>query len=172
MSGYTVFLSSTFSDLNKERTQVCDALALIPVSVLCAEHSGDTGKRLSPTLKGWIDEADAVILLIGQHSGTLSGSGKPWTQVEARYAIQKKKRLFVYVRQIPDELRTLIDQDLEAKRKLEEFICFIEKKIANVPRFNLGQCCRLTAMVVRDVDRYLRTLEKTRQEASYLDSFT
>ena len=171
MSGYSIFLSSTFGDLKEERTQVREALSLIPVSVYCAEQCGDTGKSLSKTLKKWIDEADAVVLLIGHRSGDSSGSGESWTQMEVKYAMKKKKRLFVYIRELPDKLTQLVDQDLEKQHKLENFISLIEKRVANIPRFKRGQCCRLTAMVVRDVDRYLQALEIARQEASYNDSF-
>ncbi len=172
MSGYSVFLSSTFADLKEERVQARKALELIPAAVLCAENCGSAGEPLWPTLKKLIDKADAVVLIIGQRSGASGESGEPWTEKEVRYAIENNKRVFAYIREeLPDRLVRQVDVDKSAKRKLEQFISFIEEKLAIVPRFRRGEYWRLIGMLVRDVDRYFQQVEAEKQHNSYTDSY-
>ncbi len=47
----------------------------------------------------------------------------------------------------------------------------VEDKIALVPRYKLGECCKLTAMVIRDVALYTEEPKATEQQKSYNDSF-
>jgi len=172
MSAYRVFLSSTFADFKSERKRLRKVLPLIGVHLDCAEQRGDEGKPLLATLEKWIDECDMVVLLLGSRAGTTSDTGERWTRKEVRYAFQKNKRVFAYLRETPTESLSLVDRDKEAERDLDSLLTDIKEKLAVIPRFKFGECCKLTAMVIRDVDRCTRELEAEAYGNSFVQEGT
>ena len=171
MPTYTVFLSSTFADFARERGKLTEVLPYIDIHVSVAERTGDIGKSLSDTLAKKIDECEMVVLLLGSRAGTKSETGEPWAQKEVDYAFSKNKRVFAYQRVTPQESLSLVDRDQTGETALTDLLEFVQKKVAIVPRFELGECCKLTAMVIRDVDRYARELKEWQQQKSYDESF-
>jgi len=171
MPTYTVFLSSTFADFARERAKLAEVLPFVGVHVSLAEREGDTGKKLLDTLKALIDRSDLVVLLIGSRAGSASETGQYWTKDEVDYAFAKGKRVFAYIREVPHEIIALTDQNREGEMAVRSLLEAVEKKVALIPRYRRGECCKLTAMVIRDVARYVEELKAAKANESYTDSF-
>jgi hypothetical protein len=108
-----VFVSSTFSDLIRERQAAVEA-------ILAAGHipagmelftSGDESQM--EVIKQWIDESDVYVLILGGRYGSVEPkTGKSYTQLEYEYALEKGKPLFACVM---DE--SIIDTRVSAQGK-------------------------------------------------------
>jgi SAM-dependent methyltransferase len=93
-----VFISSTYTDLQKERQIAVEA-------VLTAGHipagmelfaAGDESQM--DVIKRWIDESDVYLLILGGHYGTIEpNSKKSYIQLEYEYALERGKPLFALV---------------------------------------------------------------------------
>lgn len=90
-----VFVSSTFTDLSKERQSAVGAILTaghIPAGMELFT-SGDESQM--EVIKQWIDESDVYLLILGGRYGSVEPtSGKSYTQLEYEYAISKDKPLF------------------------------------------------------------------------------
>lgn len=172
MPTQTVFLSSTFADFTKERTKLAEVLPFVDVHVSLAERAGDRGKKLLDTLRDLIDHADIVVLLIGSRAGSASDTGQYWTKDEVDYAFEKGKRVFAYVRDVPRELIPLTDPNRDGEMGITSLLDAVKKKVALIPHYKRGECCKLTAMVIRDVTRHVEESNKVRGNDNYADSFT
>ena len=166
MPSYNIFLSSTFADFEHERKGLMETLSLLEVHCTAAERIGDIGTGLSDTLMRKIDQCEVVVLLISSRAGTESDTGETWTRKEFDYAVARRKRIFAYIREFPPEYQTHADVDPSRQAAVEEFKVAVQKKISIVPRFLLGECCKLTAMVARDVGKYKveKDMEASRKE--------
>lgn len=106
-----VFVSSTFSDLIRERQAAVEA-------ILAAGHipagmelfaAGDESQM--QVIKQWIDESDIYLLILGGRYGSVEPvSGKSYTQLEYEYALDVGKPLFACV---------IKDDAVEARVKAE-----------------------------------------------------
>src|SRR4051794_15132467 len=93
-----VFVSSTFTDLRKERQAAVDA-------ILTAKHipagmelftAGDESQMA--TIKRWIDDSDVFMLILGGRYGAVEPTtGKSYTHLEYEYAQAKGKPYFAAV---------------------------------------------------------------------------
>ena len=142
-------------------------LSYADVHVITAERTGDRGMSLLDTLKRLIDRSDIVVLLIGSRAGATSVTGQTWTREEVDHALAKGKRIFAYKRELPPELLSLTDRDPGSDLALISLLRAVEEKVAIVPRYNYNECCKLTAMVVRDVLGCVADLAGAAQQASY-----
>lgn len=98
MKKLQVFISSTYSDLLEER-QACVETILqaghIPAGMELFAAGSET--QLD-TIKRWIDASDVYMLLLGGRYGSLDPKAKiAYTEVEYRYALEKKKPVFAVV---------------------------------------------------------------------------
>jgi len=122
-----VFVSSTFSDLIKERQAAVE-------SILTAGHIPAGMELFTPgnesqleVIKQWIDESDVYLLILGSRYGSIEAkTGKSYTQLEYEYALSRSKPLFACV--LKDEAldARVAAQDakvsaLENPQKLKEF---------------------------------------------------
>jgi nucleoside 2-deoxyribosyltransferase len=172
MPTYRVFLSSTFADFKVERTRLPELINLLhDVKVIAAHLEGDRGEPKLDTLRKLIDGCDIVVLLIGSRSGSKSDTGQTWTKEEVDYALAKGKRVFAYIRELPAEVLALTDRNADGELALNSLIDEVDKKIALVQRYKYGECCKLTAMVIRDVQQCVADLTHARQAASYDQGF-
>jgi nucleoside 2-deoxyribosyltransferase len=97
-----VFVSSTFSDLIKQRQAAVEA-------ILAAGHipagmelftAGDESQM--EVIKQWIDESDVYLLILGGRYGSIEPkTGKSYTHLEYEYALAQAKPVFACV--IKDE---------------------------------------------------------------------
>lgn len=102
-----VFVSSTYTDLTKERQAAVEA-------ILAAGHipagmelfaAGDESQM--EVIRHWIDESDVFLLILGGRYGTLKPeSEKSYIQLEYEYALSKGKPIFACV----------IDENIENER--------------------------------------------------------
>ena len=129
----SVFLSSTFGDFKEERRALVEAIPYIDLHVHTAERKGfKPGKTLEEHLKEWIEEADAVVLLVGLRYGSKSDDGVSWTEKEIRYALSKGKCIFGYIREHPE-----IDlKNIDVSTELGSFVKTIEKEVTVIPRYS------------------------------------
>ena len=98
MKKLQVFISSTYSDLLEER-QACVETILqaghIPAGMELFAAGSET--QLD-TIKRWIDASDVYMLLLGGRYGSMDPKTKlAYTEVEYRYALEKKKPVFAVV---------------------------------------------------------------------------
>jgi len=98
MKKLQVSISSTYSDLLEER-QACVETILqaghIPAGMELFAAGSET--QLD-TIKRWIDASDVYMLLLGGRYGSLDPKTKlAYTEVEYRYALEKKKPVFAVV---------------------------------------------------------------------------
>ena len=93
-----VFVSSTFSDLIKERQAAVEAILAgghIPAGMELFT-AGDESQM--EVIKQWIDESDVYLLILGGRYGSIEPkSGKSYTHLEYDYALMQGKPLFACV---------------------------------------------------------------------------
>ena len=93
-----VFVSSTYKDLQAERAAAVQAILRaghIPAGMELFV-AGDESQW--ETIKRWIDDCDAFLLLLGERYGSIEPkSGKSYTQLEYEYATERGKRFFALV---------------------------------------------------------------------------
>lgn len=93
-----VFVSSTYSDLIKERQAAVEAILTaghIPAGMELFT-SGDQSQM--EVINQWIDESDVYLLILGGRYGSIEPTtGKSYTQLEYKYALDKEKSLFACV---------------------------------------------------------------------------
>jgi hypothetical protein len=95
---YQIFISSTFSDLKKERQAAVEA-------VLGARHipagmelfSAGSESQLE-VIKRWIEESDIYMLILGGRYGSIEAkTGLSYTELEYDHALDLKKPFFAVV---------------------------------------------------------------------------
>lgn len=122
-----VFVSSTFSDLKKERQAAVEA-------ILAAGHipagmelftAGDESQM--EVIKQWIDESDVYLLILGGRYGSIEPkTGKSYTHLEYEYALAQSKPVFACVMKeeiidahVKDQGKGVLE--LDNPQKLKEF---------------------------------------------------
>ena len=122
-----VFVSSTFSDLIKERQAAVEAILTaghIPAGMELFT-AGDESQM--EVIKQWIDESDIYLLILGGRYGSIEPiTGKSYTQLEYEYALSKGKPFFACViKDAAIEARVRVDgrsaMETENPQKLKAF---------------------------------------------------
>ncbi|MGD8174234.1 DUF4062 domain-containing protein [Vibrio sp. TRT 21S02] len=125
-----VFVSSTYKDLKEERkvvTQTLLEIGCIPVGMEMFPASNDSQWTF---IKRIIDESDFYLLILGDRYGSLGSEGLSYTEMEYRYAIQKKKPVVSFLRQDLEALDSSKKESCQKKRnKLESFREMIKGKL-------------------------------------------
>src|ERR1051325_1859628 len=93
-----VFVSSTYSDLRRERQAAVEA-------ILSAGHipagmelfaAGDESQL--QVIRRWIDESDVFMLILGGRYGSIDpSSGRSYVHLEYEYAVERAQPLFAVV---------------------------------------------------------------------------
>lgn len=93
-----VFVSSTYSDLIKERQAAVEAILTaghIPAGMELFTSGDQTQMEV---INQWIDESDVYLLILGGRYGSIEPvTGKSYTQLEYEYAVSQGKPLFACV---------------------------------------------------------------------------
>ena len=87
---YQVFVSSTFTDLQEERQEIMQALLelrCIPAGMELFPAANETQWDL---IRKVIDDCDYYIVVIGGRYGSIGPDGLSYTEMEYRYALEKK----------------------------------------------------------------------------------
>lgn len=119
----TIFISSTFTDLQQHRKSVWELLEKYEVHVLGMEQFGAQTSAPIETCLGAVERSDIYIGIIAHRRGSVhSETGKSFTQLEYEKAVDLKKEVLIY---LIDEKGSLVksgDIDFgEAHERLLEF---------------------------------------------------
>lgn len=130
-----IFISSTFSDLQTERQTAVEAILRaghIPAGMELFSAGSESQLEI---IKRWINESDVYMLILGGRYGSIeNSSGLSYTEIEYRYAIEKRNPVFAII--ASDELMELKVKELgtgiierKAVDKYEEFRKLVLSKI-------------------------------------------
>lgn len=87
---YTVFISSTYADLQDERKQVIEALLQMNCFPIGMEYFNAADDSQWNVIKSLIKESDYYLIIIAGRYGSIeSESGKSYTQKEYEYAMEQ-----------------------------------------------------------------------------------
>lgn len=127
---YQVFISSTFEDLQEERSEVMQALLeldCIPAGMELFPASNEDQWSL---IKRVIDDCDYYILIIGGRYGSCNNEGISYTEQEFRYALETNKPIISFLHKAPGNIiNSKSEQNEENKVKLENFRKLAQKKM-------------------------------------------
>lgn len=119
---YQVFISSTFSDLKREREAVTwEVLKAnhIPVGMETFPAADDRGWK---TIQRAIDRSDYYVLLVAGMYGTIDPETKiSWTQREYEYARSKSVPVLAFIRSEETTTANLVEKDNEKRQLLAAF---------------------------------------------------
>lgn len=125
---YQVFVSSTYEDLIRERSEVMHALLeldCIPAGMELFPASNESQWEVITSI---IDECDYYILILGGRYGSLGPDGKGYTEKEYDYAIEKKKPIISFLHKDPESLpKKNTEQTDEGQKRYEKFRGKIDK---------------------------------------------
>ena len=119
----TVFVSSTFQDLQTHRKAVWDVLGSFDVSVRGMEDFGARTETPLQTCLLELEQSDIYIGIIAFRQGSIEPtSGKSYTQLEYEKALELSKQIFIYL--VDDENALVLFKDIEdgePRERLAEF---------------------------------------------------
>lgn len=119
---YQVFVSSTFVDLQNERSAVFQTLMemdCIPAGMELFPAMDEEQWRFIQRI---IDDCDYYILIVGGRYGSVSSTGVSFTEMEYDYAIAKGLKVLAFVHQAPEEIPAkFTDADPNLREKLAAF---------------------------------------------------
>jgi tetratricopeptide (TPR) repeat protein/energy-coupling factor transporter ATP-binding protein EcfA2 len=118
---FTVFVSSTFDDLEPEREAVLDAIRRVQQRHDAVEFFGaDTAQPIETCLRE-VRKSDLLVVIVGFKYGRLpSGMGISYSQAEYEEAIRHEKPCLVYLRD--DDIPILpkyVERDPDRMKRLE-----------------------------------------------------
>jgi KaiC/GvpD/RAD55 family RecA-like ATPase len=130
-----VFVSSTYTDLIKERQAAVEAILTAGHIPAGMELFSPGDKSQLEVIKRWIDESDVYLLLLGGRYGSIDpDSGKSYIQLEYEYAIHKAKPFFALV--ISDEhldervrIEGMSVIELANQKQLQEFRALVKNRL-------------------------------------------
>lgn len=119
---YQVFLSSTYADLQEERSSVIQALMEMDCIPAGMELFPALDEEQFEFIKKVIDDCDYYLLIIGGRYGSLSEEGVSYTEMEYDYAVEKGLKVIALVHKSPEKLvAEKVEMDSEAQKKLQSF---------------------------------------------------
>src|SRR5207253_9330101 len=102
---YQVFVSSTFEDLQMERTEVMQALLELDCIPSGMELFPAADEDQWTLIKRVIDDCDYYIVIIAGRYGSSGPDGKSYTQMEYEYAISKSKPVIAFLHADPGKIQ-------------------------------------------------------------------
>ncbi|EMX8408678.1 DUF4062 domain-containing protein [Yersinia enterocolitica] len=120
---YQVFVSSTFIDLQEERSNVIQSLMEMDCIPAGMELFPSIDEEQWDFIKKIIDDSDYYLLIIGGRYGTVADDGLSFTEKEFDYAISKGLKVVVLVHEDPGTLPlSKSEADPLLREKLQKFI--------------------------------------------------
>lgn len=120
---YQVFVSSTFIDLQEERSNVIQSLMEMDCIPAGMELFPSIDEEQLDFIKKIIDDSDYYLLIIGGRYGTVADDGLSFTEKEFDYAISKGLKVVVLVHEDPGSLPlSKSEADPLLREKLQKFI--------------------------------------------------
>lgn len=150
----TVFVSSTFVDLQTHRKAVWETLATFDVTVRGMEQFGARTETPLETCLIEVDQSDIYVGIIAFRLGSIeAASGKSFTQLEYERAVELSKEVFIYL--IDEENARVpikfIDRG-ESRDKLDSFKSILRERHTVDTFTDEGD---LIAKLKRDLQRHL-----------------
>lgn len=149
-----VFVSSTYTDLKKEREKAVQVI-LDTGHIPAGMELFRAGKEQMETIKRWIDESDVYMLILGGRYGSIEDkSKKSYTHLEYEYAISQQKEVFAIVLEdnyLQDKMsagqstyKEIMEQDYPEKYKgfkteVKNKICYLVENEAAIENRILKQ---------------------------------
>ena len=156
---YSVFVSSTYTDLQEERKKVIDALLQMNCFPIGMEYFNAEDDTQWNIIKNLINECDYYIIIIAGRYGSIEKeSGKSYTQKEYEYAIEKGIPVLRFVHKDINLLTgDKLEETNEGKRKLKAFTEDAKKKMCKFWTNPEG----LAAQVVLSLTSMIKTSPRT-----------
>ena len=110
---YQVFISSTFTDLEKERKILTQALLRKDCFPAGMEWFPAVDEEQFEYIKQIIDDTDYYVIVLGGLYGSIAPDGKSYTEKEYDYAIKQGKKVIALVQKNPSNRET--DDDRQIK---------------------------------------------------------
>jgi hypothetical protein len=127
---YQVFVSSTYADLQDERQEVMQALLELDCIPAGMELFPAANEDQWTLIKHVIDDCDYYLVIVGGRYGSLGPEGASYTEMEYRYAIDKKKPVIGFLHRTPGSLAAdRCDQTEDGRHKLNQFRAVVQKKM-------------------------------------------
>ncbi len=123
---YTVFLSSTYDDLQEERREVIHALLELDCIPCSMETFPADDDEQFEFIKSIIDECDYYVLIVAGRYGSIGKNGRSFTEMEYRYVLEKGKPVFSFIH---NDINSISFQKSESspvnREKLDAFIKYV-----------------------------------------------
>lgn len=128
---YQVFVSSTYTDLVEERTEIMQALLELDCMPAGMELFPAANEQQWNWIKKVIDESDYYLVVIGGRYGTVSeATGMSYTEMEYRYAIETGKPIIAFLHDAPSKIESgKSESSPQARKKLEQFRKLAEQRL-------------------------------------------
>ncbi|MEH6501478.1 MAG: DUF4062 domain-containing protein [Pseudoalteromonas distincta] len=124
---HQVFISSTFSDLKDERSEIIQALLELDCIPAGMELFPATDGEAWELIKGVIDDSDYYCLVLAGRYGSTDATGVSFTEKEYDYAVAQKKPVMAFVHADTESLPASKTEKTElGRRKLEAFRAKVE----------------------------------------------
>ena len=119
---YQIFVSSTYSDLEVERSKVIQTLMKMDCIPSGMELFPAADEEQFEFIKRVIDDCDYYLLIIGGRYGSMSLKGISYTEMEYEYAIEKGIKVIALLHKKPEKIPAgKSESDPEAQEKLKMF---------------------------------------------------
>jgi Domain of unknown function (DUF4062) len=119
---YQVFVSSTFTDLQDERSNILQTLMKMDCIPAGMELFPAADEEQFEFIKKVIDDCDYYLLIIGGRYGSTTKEGISYTEKEYDYAVSKNMKVIALIHSNPDAiLAGKTDKDLNSRKRLEKF---------------------------------------------------
>jgi len=152
---YQVFVSSTFKDLEQERSAVIQTLMEMDCIPAGMELFPAIDEEQWEFIKKIIDDCDYYLLIIAGRYGSLAPDGISYTEMEFDYAIQQGKKAIVLVH---EDLSSLPAIKSEADPALREKLnSFIEKATTGRLRKTWSNASDLAGKVSLSMQKTIKT---------------
>lgn len=119
---YSVFVSSTYTDLIPEREVAFQAIMEADCFPLGMENFVAVDDDQFEFIKRVIDDADYYVLIVGGRYGSIASDGLSYTEKEYDYAVSKGIKVIALIHRNPSALPAMkVDSDKATAKKLDQF---------------------------------------------------
>ena len=116
---YLIFISSTYEDLKVEREKVTRAILDLNNIPARMENFPAAGVRPKDLIERVIKECDYFVLIIGSRYGSISDSGKSFTEEEYNYAVNEGIPVIAFIQ---DGIKERHDDDYKKLLAFKELV--------------------------------------------------
>lgn len=128
---YQVFVSSTYLDLQEERSEIMQALLELDCMPAGMELFPAASEQQWNWIKKVITESDYYLVIIGGRYGTISNTtGISYTEMEYRFAVEAGKPIIAFLHEDPLRIESgKTENNAQTKKKLDQFRKLAEQRL-------------------------------------------